>query len=168
MPKHDDLQTPQRRQPLTPDDRHGYMSYRDVRGPLAEDISVAMGIDEESGIKHTGHLVELRESPSHTRLSAHATTYAREVFVYDDQSVITVDLDRVKKEAVQTVYSPNGDIEVLKAGWSYEQNGYHGPYERVSISEGNDKECKAEWEKYEGLIARATEQSISQEAGRKK
>ncbi len=156
----------QRRQPISTDEKHGYMSYHDVRGKQAEAMSVAMGIDEESGIKHTGYLVELRESPSHTRISAHASTYAKEVLVYSDKSVITIELDRVKKEAVQTVYSPNGDIEVLKAGWSYEQNGYHGPYERESLTSGNQTECQAQWEKYEGLIDQATDKALAQDAAR--
>ena len=164
MPTHDVPQTPQHRKPIGIDAKHGYYSYKDVRGDLAKDMSVAMGIDEESGIKHTGYLVELRESPSHTRISAHATTYAREVLVYSDQSVITIDLDRVKKEAVQTVYSPNGDVEVLKTGWSYEANGHHGPYKRVSLSSGHEAECKAEWEKYETLIQRASELSTTSRA----
>lgn len=155
-----------RKAPISVDDRQGYTSYRDVRGELAREVSVAMGIDEESEIKHTGHLVELRESPSHTRISAHAATYAKEVMVYSDKSVIEIELDRVKKEAVQTVYSPNGDIEVLKTGWSYEQNGYHDEYKSVSIENGKQDVCEAKWRQYEGLIDRAIEQSLAQKATR--
>jgi len=164
MTSENDTPQPKRRKPVEVGGRaRAYSSYDDVRGDAAKEISVAMGVEEQSSIARTGHLIEIRGSTDHTRISAHGTSHSREVMVYPDHSVITLDLYPAKEEAIQTVYSPNGDIEILKAGWSYQQNGYHGPYEKVSLTSGNEEECKAQADKYEKLIDQAVKKAVETE-----
>lgn len=129
-----------------------YDSYRDVRGEDAKPLSVAMGIDEQSGIAHTGYLVEIREAPDHIRLSAHASTYFREVEIYNDRRVEDHYIDTVAEKARKTVYNPDGVITTYEAPWSYRANGYMGEYKQIEKVVGQIERAAAEWEKYDAVL----------------
>lgn len=92
-----------------------YKSYRDIRGKAAEDISVMLGIDEPSGIKNTGYLVEVRRTTDHFRISAHASTYFKEVLIHDNRKLEVIELDTVAREARKKIYDRDGSITSLKA-----------------------------------------------------
>lgn len=77
----------------------GYDSYNDIRGERAKEVSVLLGIDEPSGIAHTGYLVEVRKASDHFRLSAHAVTYSREALIFENGTLEVIDLDSVAQES---------------------------------------------------------------------
>jgi len=129
-----------------------YDSYRDVRGEAAKPLSVAMGIDEPSGIAHTGYLVEIREAQDHVRLSAHAPTYFREVLIYNDRRLEDIYIDKVTEQARKTVFSPDGVITTYQAPWSVRANGYMGEYKQSEKLEGQTERTTAEWEKYDAVL----------------
>tara|TARA_Y100000815_G_scaffold256378_2_gene263966 strand:- start:124 stop:651 length:528 start_codon:yes stop_codon:yes gene_type:complete len=150
-----------RQEPILAGASPRYHSCEDLRGKQARQASVAMGIDEESGLDDTGYLVEVRRAGDHVRISAHAASYAKETLLFDNGSVIEIELDSVRQEARQTVFSRNGDIEQLVAGWSYQRNGFHGPYERISLETDRIDEYEAKWSQYEGVIISAEELSVA-------
>lgn len=141
-----------RRNPVTTEYNPSYLSYEDVRGEKAEAISSAMGIKDKLGLKHTAHLIELRHAEDHIRISAHGKNHFQEVMVFQDTSVIVLDIDIENKEGIQTVYSPNGDIEVLMAGWDEAKSGYSTGYTSFSLRNNCHTECLGQWQKYEKLI----------------
>ncbi|MBJ7532934.1 hypothetical protein JDN40_02240, partial [Rhodomicrobium vannielii ATCC 17100] len=120
-----------------------YNSYRDVRGDAAKSLSVAMGIDEPSGIACTGYLVEIREARDHVRLSAHAPTYFREVLIFNDRRLEEIYIDTVAEQAHKTVYSPDGMITTYQAPWSVRANGYIGEYKQTEKVEGQTERATA-------------------------
>ena len=133
-----------------------YDNYTDVRGKKAKSLSIAMGIDEESGIAHTGYLVEIRKASDHFRLSAHATTYAKEVLIFNNRSIEVIELDTVAKEARKTIFdSKDGSISRLKAAWSVEANGYQSSYKEIEKLADQGKKVSAEWGKYDTILMKA-------------
>lgn len=131
-----------------------YDTYKDVRGDAAKPFSVAMGIDEPSQFSHTGYLVEIRETQDHVRLSAHATTYSREVLIYNNRSLEIIDLDTVAKEARKTVMKPDGEISVFTAPWN-NRIGYAGEEKLVESFQGQTARVSSEWEKYDSILTDA-------------
>ena len=130
-----------------------YDKYKDIRGSAAEPISRQMGIDGPSPIENTGHLVEIRVASDHFRLSAHGKTHAREVLIYTN-SVQVIDLDEVEQKATKTIYSADGRIVTLTAGWD-KFHGYQGQYKQVAAVDGQMPEVEKQLKHYNATLSQA-------------
>lgn len=146
-----------RRTPEKAQQLHNYKPVRILDGAQGRSFAITMGMyDDAEILPDAGFFVELSEAPDHIKLAAYSEDFSREVQIYGDKAIIKTDYDAIRETATQTVFSPNGDVETLKAPWNND-NGFQAPYEHVSLAHNQHEACHEEWAKYEGLSLEAEE-----------
>lgn len=102
-------------------------------------------------------IAEVKETSDHILISAHIPGFSRDVRLFSDGTIICFDRCYHKKTSTQTVFSTNGDVEVLITGWNA-RDGYSGEYASRSLLPRGAESMHKQWLKLEVTTINLIEQ----------